>query len=338
MADGAILPTADDVLAAGARVRDFAIETPLLRHDALDNTTGCEVWIKPECLQVTGSFKIRGAANRLSQLTAEDARRGVVAYSSGNHAQGVARAARRLGLAATIVMPEDAPEIKKAGVRADGAELVLYDRRGESREAIADEICSRTGAVLVPSYDDRHIVAGQGTCGAEFARQLAACGTGIDHLVCCLGGGGLISGIALAFEALSPATRIWGAEPEHHDDWARSLEAGRICANAGDAPASICDAILTPQPGDITWAVAGPRLAGGLRVSDDEVRAAMAFAFGQLKLVVEPGGAAALAALLYRRPQDWQGGRVGVVLTGGNVDPGLYAGIISASSPARDPR
>ncbi len=332
------LPTAEDVLAAEGRVRGHVIETPLLRHDALDAATGAEVWVKPECLQVTGSFKIRGATNRLVQLDEEARGRGVVAYSSGNHAQGVARAARRLGIPATIVMPRDAPAVKMAGVEADGAALVLYDRRSESREAIAAALCEQTGAVLVPSYDDRDIVAGQGTCGLEFVRQLGARDVQLDHVACCVGGGGLLSGIALALEARSPRTRAWGAEPVHHDDWARSLEAGRILANPADAPASICDAILTPQPGAIPWAVGRARFAGMFRVSDEEVRAAMRFAFRHLKLVVEPGGAVALAALLHHCPADWAGQRVGVVLTGGNVDGRPYADSLSASAPAPGPR
>ncbi|MEM7767986.1 MAG: threonine/serine dehydratase [Pseudomonadota bacterium] len=332
------LPTPDDVLAATRRVRPFAIETPLLRHDALDAATGAQVWIKPECLQITGSFKIRGASNRLTQLSPEERSRGVVAYSSGNHAQGVARAARLLDTPATIIMPSDAPEVKVDGVRADGATLVAYDRWTESREAIAAELSAKTGAVIVPSYDDPHILAGQGTTGAEIAQQAAQLGAPLDHLVCCVGGGGLVSGIALAMEALSPGTQVWGAEPEHHDDWARSLEAGKICRNAADAPSSICDAILTPEPGVITWAVGGPRLAGGFRVSDAEISAAMRFAFRHLKLVVEPGGAAALAALLSHRPESWTGQSVCIVLTGGNVDPARFAQSLSASAPGPDPR
>ncbi|MEM0986512.1 MAG: threonine/serine dehydratase [Pseudomonadota bacterium] len=331
------VPIPADVFEAEDRVRPFAIETPLLRSDALDAAAGASVWIKPECLQVTGSFKIRGASNRLSKLSETERARGVVAYSSGNHAQGVARAARQLGMLATIVMPSDAPLVKVEGVRSDGADIVFYDRWHESREDIAADICDQTGATLVPSYDDADIIAGQGTAGLEFARQMQAAGEPLHHLVCCVGGGGLISGIALAFSALSPDTRIWGSEPEHHDDWARSLESGAIVANSKEAPSSICDAILTPQPGDVTWAVGGSRLAGGFRVSDADVASAMRFAFRHLKLVVEPGGAAALAALLHRMPESSRGQRLGIVLTGGNVDPALFARLIAPSGPDQGP-
>ncbi|MEO1569121.1 MAG: pyridoxal-phosphate dependent enzyme, partial [Pseudomonadota bacterium] len=280
----------------------------------------------------------RGAANRLSQLGEAERRAGVVAYSSGNHAQGISRAARMLDIPATIVMPSDAPGVKIEGVKRDGARIVTYDRWGESRETIAAQICEEAGAILVPSYDDPHILAGQGTAGVELARQVQSIGAHLDHVICCIGGGGLIGGLALAFEALSPSTRIWGAEPEHYDDWLRSLEGGTVVANRRDAPASLCDAILTPQPGDITWSVGRSRIAGGFRVSDGEVAAAMRFAFRHMKLVVEPGGSAALAAALYRRPKAWLGQSVGLLLTGGNVDPDLYARAISGEIPGPDLR
>ncbi|MEL6386376.1 MAG: threonine/serine dehydratase [Pseudomonadota bacterium] len=331
-------PTADDVLSAVERVAPFASETPLLRNDALDAAVGAKVWIKPENLQVTGSFKIRGAANRLTQLGEAERRAGVVAYSSGNHAQGISRAARMLDIPATIVMPSDAPGVKIEGVKRDGARIVTYDRWGESRETIAAQICEEAGAILVPSYDDPHILAGQGTAGVELARQVQSIGAHLDHVICCIGGGGLIGGLALAFEVLSPSTRIWGAEPEHYDDWLRSLEGGTVVANRRDAPASLCDSILTPQPGDITWSVGRSRIAGGFRVSDGEVAAAMRFAFRHMKLVVEPGGSAALAAALYRRPKAWLGQSVGLLLTGGNVDPDLYARAISGEIPGPDLR
>jgi threonine dehydratase len=220
-----------------------------------------------------------------------------------------------MGMPAVIVMPSDAPKVKIAGVEADGGEVVLYDRNTEDREAICARIAAERGAVVVPSYDDAHIIAGQGTAGLEFARQMQAAGVTLDALVCCTGGGGLISGIALAFERLSPQTAIWTAEPEAHDDWARSLESGRVVANA-PGTRSICDAILTPQPGKLTFAIGQRLFAGGLRVSDDEVRAAMRLAFRHLKIVAEPGGAAALAAAAFRLPAGLKGKRVGVLVTG----------------------
>ncbi len=322
------LPTYEDVLAAAERVRGYVRETPVLSHDAINAEAGAQVFVKAECLQVTGSFKMRGATNRLSQIPPEGRKAGVVAFSSGNHAQGVARAARLFGMPAVIVMPADAPQVKIDGVKADGGEVVLYDRNTESRDAISRRIAAERGAIVVPSYDDPHIIAGQGTAGLEFARQMAGAGQPLDALICCTGGGGLISGIALAFEALSPATQIWTAEPEAHDDWARSIEAGEIKANA-PGTRSICDAILTPQPGNLTFAIGQRLLAGGLRVSDGDVRHAMRVAARHLKIVSEPGGAAALAAALRALPAALKGKRVGLLVTGGNVDPAEYASILS---------
>lgn len=323
------LPTFDDVVAAAQRQLGYVRETPVLSHGAIDAAAGARVFVKAECLQVTGSFKMRGATNRLAQLTPKERKAGVVAFSSGNHAQGVARAARLMGMPAVIVMPSDAPMVKVEGVRADGGEVVLYDRNTESREAISTRIAAERGAVLVPSYDDKHIIAGQGTAGLEFARQMEAMGETLDHLICCAGGGGLITGIALAFERLSPQTKIWAAEPEAHDDWALSLEGGTIVANA-PGTRSICDAILTPEPGKLTFAIGKRLLAGGLRVSDEEVRGAMRAAFRHLKIVAEPGGAAALAAALSRMPGEMKGARVGVLVTGGNVDAAEFAPVIAA--------
>ena len=325
------LPTFDDVLAAAERQRGYVRETPVLSHEAIDAAAGARVFVKAECLQVTGSFKMRGATNRLAQLSAEERKAGVVAFSSGNHAQGVARAAKLMGMPAVIVMPSDAPQVKVDGVRADDGEIVLYDRNRESREEISARIAGERGAVVVPSYDDPHIIAGQGTAGLEFARQMQAGGETLDALICCTGGGGLISGVGLAFEKLSPATKIWTAEPEAHDDWARSLEAGAIVANA-PGTRSICDAILTPEPGKLTFAIGQRLFAGGLRVNDADVRAAMNAAFRHLKIVAEPGGAAALAAALARLPHALKGKRVGVLVTGGNVDAGDFVKILSAGS------
>ena len=323
------LPTHADVAAAAQRLQGFVRRTPVLRHDALDAMAGARVFAKAECLQETGSFKIRGATNRLRQIPAAQRAAGVVAFSSGNHAQGVARAARLLNMPALIVMPSDAPQVKVDGVLADGGEVHLYDRNTESREEISERIAAHRGAVLVPSYDDPYIIAGQGTAGLEFAEQMAEQGTPLDHLICCAGGGGLISGIALAFEGASPATKIWTAEPEGHDDWRRSLASGKPETNA-PGTRSFCDAILTPTPGALTFAIGKRLLSGGLVVNDEEVGAAMRAAFRYLKVIAEPGGTVALTAALSRLPEEMKGKTVGVLITGGNVDAALYADILKA--------
>ena len=316
-------PVFADVVDAAERLAGLAVETPLLRSDALDAACGGRVWVKAESLQRTGSFKFRGAYNRISRLSEGQRGAGVVAFSSGNHAQGVAEAGRRVGCPAVIVMPADAPSVKVEATRALGAEVVFYDRFTESREAIAAELARARGAVLVPSFDDPYIIAGQGTAGLEAARQLAAIGQPADVLACPVSGGGLIAGIALAVERLSPSTRIVAVEPEGFDDHARSLAAGRRVANAAGAR-SLSDALLAPTPGELTWSVNGRRLSGGVAVSDAEALDAMRFAFRHLKLVLEPGGAVALAAALNGR-LDLAGGVALVVASGGNVDPDLYA-------------
>jgi len=319
----ATLLSPDDVIAAASRISDAARRTPVLTHPALDAAAGAEVFVKAECLQVTGSFKIRGAMNRLSQLSASERQAGVVAFSSGNHAQGVSRAARLLGMPALIVMPSDAPQVKVEGVIADGADIHLYDRETESREEIAADIAEARGAVLVPSFDDPHIIAGQGTVGLELAGQAGA----LDHVICCAGGGGLITGLALGLKAAGIQAKVWTAEPEGHDDWARSLASGEIKRNA-PGTRSICDAILTPEPGELTWALGKDLLSGGLAVSEDDVKDAVRFAAQHLKLVTEPGGAVALATALRGLPDHMRGARVGVVVTGGNIDPAMLAEIL----------
>lgn len=324
------LPTYESVLAAAKRLEGHVRQTPVFAGTPLDQRLGARLFFKAECLQYTGSFKIRGAMNRLLQLNNVERSAGVVAFSSGNHAQGISRAARLLGIPALIVMPEDAPRVKVQGVEADGASIHFYDRVTESREKIATRIAAERGAVLVPSFDDVDIISGQGTVGLEFAGQLQAMDEELDHLVCCAGGGGLISGIALAFSRLSPTTKIWTAEPEGHDDWARSLETGERISNAKDAPASICDAILTPVPGEITFALGRQLFAGGMVAGEEDIRMAMKLAFRNLKLVVEPGGAAALAALLRSMPANWAGKRIGVVLSGGNVDSSQFCDILAS--------
>ena len=317
------LPVFADVEAAAARLDGLAVRTPILRADALDAACGGRVWVKAESLQRTGSFKFRGAWNRLSRLSADELTRGVVAFSSGNHAQGVAEAARVAGCPAAIVMPADAPPVKVQATRALGAEVVFYDRYTQSREAISEALARDRGAVLVPSFDDPFVIAGQGTVGLEAARQLAAVGAQADVLACCVSGGGLVAGVALAFEALSPRTQVWSVEPAGFDDHARSLEAGARVANAPDAR-SLCDALLAPTPGELTWEINGRLLAGGVCATDDEALAAMAFAFRHLKLVLEPGGAVALAAALAGR-LDLRGRTALVIASGGNVEPATYA-------------
>jgi threonine dehydratase len=330
MTDAENLPTFDDVLAAAQRQRGLVRTTPVLSHAEIDAEAGARIFVKAECLQVTGSFKMRGATNRLAQISEQQRAAGVVAFSSGNHAQGVARAARLFGMPAVIVMPSDAPQVKIDGVKADGGEVVLYDRNSESREEISNRLAAERGATVVPSYDDKDIIAGQGTAGLEFARQMQDAGETLDGLICCTGGGGLITGIALAFERLSPETRIWTAEPEAHDDWARSLEAGEIVANA-PGTRSICDAILTPEPGKLTFAIGKRLLAGGLRISDGDARHAMQMAARHLKIVSEPGGAAALAAALRHLPAELKGRKVGVLVTGGNVDMADFQKVLSST-------
>ncbi|MEL6662791.1 MAG: threonine/serine dehydratase [Pseudomonadota bacterium] len=323
--------TIEDIRAAADRIHDIAVRTPLLHCEHLNEIAGADILIKPECLQVTGSFKIRGATNRIAQLFGDEIERGVVAFSSGNHAQGVARAARLFGSPATIVMPSDAPDVKVDGVRRNGAEIVYYERERESREEIAASIAERDGATLIPSYDDPHIVAGQGTVGLELADQARRAGKTIDHLIVCTGGGGLISGSALALKAAFPRAKAWTAEPEGHEDWARSLEAGHLIANASGVR-SMCDAILTPEPGRIPFEIGSQVLSGGLVVTDAQVARAVEFAFRHLKLVVEPGGAVALATVLAGLPDHMKETTVAVVLTGGNVDPTTFARLVSGAT------
>ncbi len=318
------LPNFDDVMRAAERLRGVAVETPLLRSDLLDELTGGRILLKAEVLQRTGSFKIRGAYNRLKQL-AESAMHhtGVVAFSSGNHAQGVAAAAGILDMRAAIVMPRDAPPLKIANTRRLGAEVVLYDRWTESREGIAAAIAAERGATVVPAFDDPGVVAGQGTVGLEMASDATALGLSLDAVYIPASGGGLTAGIALALEGKSPRTQIYTAEPALLNDHALSFAKGERVRNDPSAR-SICDALQAPEPGSITFAVNKSRVAGGVVATDEEVLRAMNFAFTALKLVVEPGGAVALAALLAGRI-DARNRTVGIVLSGGNVEPNLFA-------------
>lgn len=316
-----------EISAAAQRLAGQAVQTPLLENEALNRQTGGRLLIKPEVLQRTGSFKFRGAFNRLSALSPEEQARGVVAYSSGNHAQGVARAARLLGLHAAIVMPEDAPAIKRRNTEADGAEIIVYDRAKESREELGARIAQERRAVLVPSYDDPLIIAGQGTAGLEMAADCAAQEIRPDVLLACTGGGGLTAGCALALTQTFPEIAVYTCEPEGYDDHALSFWAGERVANAS-APPTLCDALLPKTPGALTFAVNHKLCAGGLSVSEAEVVEAMRFAFQHLKLVVEPGGAVALAAALAGKI-DLTGRTALILLSGGNVDPALFAEILS---------
>jgi threonine dehydratase len=322
------LPTVADLQAAARRLQGIARLTPLLESEALNALVGGRVLLKAEALQRTGSFKFRGAYNAISQIEAS----AVVAYSSGNHAQGVAAAARALGKAATIVMPADAPAIKLESTQALGAEIRLYDRQRESREAIGAELARRTGAALVKPYDDPRIIAGQGTAGLELAEQAAGLGAAPDAALIPCGGGGLIAGCGLALGALCPGIEVFAVEPLGFDDTRRSLAAGERVTNPPDG-ASICDALLAPTPGELTFALNRRQLAGGLAVGDQDVRLAMAFAFRHLKLVIEPGGAVGLAALL-AGGFDARGRTVAVLLSGGNVDPAQFVAALGPSGPA----
>ncbi len=315
--------TIKDIRSARRRLEGAALITPLLENGFLNEIAGRRVLVKAEALQVTGSFKFRGAYSTLTALSDGARERGVLAYSSGNHAQGVAKAARMLGVPAVIVMPEDAPALKLANTRAHGAEVITYDRPGgESREAIGEKIAEERGLTLVRPYDEPLVMAGQGTCGLELAGQARAVGvTRGDVLVCC-GGGGLSAGMAVALAAEAPGLRVRPVEPAGFDDMTRSIESGERVGNAPDAQ-SICDAIVTRTPGELTFPIL-QRLAGpGIAVTDEEALKAMAAAFLRLKIVAEPGGAVALAAALFR-PDEVDGDHVVVVLTGGNVDGTVF--------------
>jgi len=322
------LPTAADVDAAAQTLAGIALRTPLINSPVLDAAVGARVFLKAETLQRTGSFKFRGAYNKISAIPAERRAGGVVAYSSGNHAQGVAAAAKLLNMSAVIVMPADAPAPKRERTAALGAEIVLYDREREDRTAIARAIAGERDAVLVPPFDDPMIIAGQGTAGREIVEDLAALGLQPEVAVVGASGGGLIAGIALAIKARVPNARLYSAEPEGFDDTARSFRSGKREKNSRMS-GTICDALMTATPGAITFEI-NKRLVGeGVTASDDEVGRAVAFAFRELKLVVEPGGAIGLAALLAGR-LDVKGKVVVAVLSGGNVDAALFHRLVAA--------
>ena len=309
------LITCQDVLDAQQRIVGSVERTPLIESEV----RGRKVWLKCECLQTGGAFKLRGASNRLLQLSDEERTRGVVAFSSGNHARGVAIAAKRLGIHAIIVMPSDAPAVKVDGTRAEGAEIIFYDRYRESREDIAARISAESGATVVPSFDDPHIVAGQGTVGSEILEQMPE---PPSRVIIPCGGGGLAAGIALA----CPGAEIVIVEPEGWDDMRRSLEIGEIVPVSSDAPATLCDALQTPRVSQITFRILQERQAGAAAVSEAAVREVVRWAWHKHDLTVEPGGSVALAALLSGAVESKDG--TVVVLSGGNVDPALHAQIV----------
>ncbi len=322
------LPSFADVRAAADRLAGRILRTPLIRHRLLDEIAGATVLVKPEPLQRTGSFKLRGATNAALLLDAEARRGGIVTHSSGNHGQACAAAAHMLGMRATIAMPTDAPAIKVAATKRWGAEIIPYDRHGVDRDALAARLAAERGATVIPPFDHPHVIAGQGTVALELIEDAGALGLVPDAVAVCTGGGGLIAGCALALEALAPQAEVWAVEPEGWDDTKRSLEAGRRLANSVTG-SPFCDALLAKQPGALTFAINHRHLAGGVVVTEAEVLRAMRFAFEHLKIVVEPGGAVALAAVLEGRVAA-RGGVVGVVVSGGNVDPGIFARALAA--------
>ena len=315
-------PTFADIEAAARRLKGVAVRTPLLEAHGLGQRLGCRLFVKAEVLQRIGAFKFRGAYNTIVQLDEAQRRKGVVAYSSGNHAQGVAAAAAMLKVPATIVMPTDSPAIKMANTKAMGAEVIAYDRYTQSREEIGQRLASERGLALVKPYDDTNVIAGQGTAGLEVAEDMATLGLKPDIFAAPCSGGGLSTGCALAIKEKFPAAQCYSAEPARLDDMARSLSAGTRVAN-DPAARSICDALLAPTPGEVTFPLAQRVLAGGLAATDEEVLRAIKTAFLELKLVVEPGGAVALAAILEGR-LDVKGKTVAVMLSGGNVDPATF--------------
>jgi threonine dehydratase len=327
-ADTLAPPTSADVDAAAKKLAGVAIRTPLVNSPVLDALLGARVFLKAETLQRTGSFKFRGAYNKISSIAPDRKANGVVAYSSGNHAQGVAHAAQLCNMPAVIVMPSDAPQAKRERTAALGAEVVLYDRDTEDRAAIARGIAQQRGAVLVPPFDDPFVIAGQGTAGREICEDLDKLGLKPDVVVVGASGGGLIAGIALAIKARVPGAKFYSAEPDGFDDTMRSFKSGKREVNPRMS-GTICDALMTSTPGVITWEINRKLVGEGVSASDAEVGQAVAFAFRELKLVVEPGGAIGLAALLAGK-LDIKGKVVVAVLSGGNVDAELFHRLIAA--------
>jgi threonine dehydratase len=310
----------DDIEAAALRLRGHAVRTPLLNAPLLNDEVGRRIFVKAECLQKTGSFKYRGARNAVASLSDGERASGVIAFSSGNHAQGVALAAREMGGPAVIIMPSDAPDLKIDNTRKLGAEVVLYDRASEDRDEIGAQLALQRGLSLIKPFDNKRVIAGQGTCGLEIAEQAAEAGVEASEVLICCGGGGLTSGISLALAARAPGLTPRPVEPEGFDDVARSLAAGSIQVN-NRRSGSLCDAIITPSPGEITFPIMAAHCGAGIVVTEDEALRAVAIAFTRLKIVLEPGGAVALAAALFHREDDAD---VIAVASGGNVDAPVF--------------
>lgn len=326
--DNTILPTAADIDTAAKRLAGVAVRTPLINAPVLDERLGARVFLKAETMQRTGSFKFRGAYNKISSIPEEKRSAGVVAYSSGNHAQGVAAAARLLGMRATIVMPNDAPRLKRERTQALGAEVIGHDRNTEDRAAIAKKIVTERGATLVPPYDDPLIIAGQGTIGREIVEDLDRLGLKPDIVVVGASGGGLAAGISLGVKSRVPAAKFYTVEPEGFDDTLRSFVSGQREQNERMS-GSICDALMSNTPGELTFPITQRLIGVGLTASDTEVGRAVRYAFEELKLVVEPGGAIGLAALLAGK-LDVRGKVVVGIFSGGNVDAELFAKLVSS--------
>ncbi len=325
----------DDIRAAAHRLSGVAVQTPLIENERLNAEVDGRVFVKAECLQRTGSFKFRGAYNLISQLSPAARARGVVAWSSGNHGKGVAAAAKALGAPATLIMPKDAPAVKIRDARADGAKIIFYDRDTEDREEIGRRLSGETGATLAPSYDHPDVIAGQGTVGLEIADAVAGGGERLDAVIICCGGGGLTSGVAIAVKQSFPNADIIIVEPEGFDDVARSLKAGRRLGNAPGGR-SLCDALMTPSPGALTFPILQNYVTAAHSVTDADALSTMAFAFDALKLAVEPGGAAALAALLAGH-YDCRGKTVAAIVSGGNVDPAVFRQALDPSDHGSSP-
>ncbi|WP_245436920.1 threonine ammonia-lyase [Rhizobium chutanense] len=323
-------PTEAAIEAARERIATHALKTPLLTNEVLDKALGARVFIKPENLQHSGSFKLRGALNRALQLSPQQRQGGIVAWSSGNHGLAISYVAKKLGIKATVLMPQEAPKTKIDGVRKNGATVRLYDKTKEVREEIGAQIAADTGAVIVPPYDDPFVIVGQATLGAEIAEQVRDIGQDLDLALFPCSGGGLVSGAACGIHSLVPRTEVYSVEPAGFDGMALSLAAG-AATRAPALGASICDALLVPIPGQLTFPICRKHLAAGVSVTDEDVRAAMRFAYGELKLVVEPGGAVALAALLAGKVKV-AGKCVAILLSGGNVDADKFANIISSQN------
>ena len=317
------------IRAAAARLAPVVRRTPLLESPFLNDIAGRRVLVKAECLQHTGSFKFRGAWSAISAMDPELRARGVFAYSSGNHAQGMAYAAQLHGIPAVILMPADAPRLKLANTAALGAEVITYDRDRESREEIGARLAAERGLTLVKPYDEPMVIAGQGSCGLEIAEQAAEAGVSAADVMVCTGGGGLAAGVALALDAEAPGLRVRTAEPQDYDDWAVSLKKGQRTPATGGRK-SICDAIVTPEPGEITFPILSRRAGPGFAISDAEALRAMSLAYERLKIVVEPGGAVALAAALFR-PDAIAGDAAIAIATGGNVDREIFSRALAIS-------